>query len=107
MQDYTPITANVPRELSDLERKAKILQNQVSLEIAEDWEEFVKTIKNFRNHIWWGGVAVTGAGLFTLVYSVFKIPEDDKFIPVAIAGGVTTLLGVGIVVDQTAHLSYQ
>lgn len=103
MDDYTPTPVEVDKAVILKDRFSELM----SLEIAKDWNEFVETIKNFRNHIWWAGIAVGGAGLFTMIYSIYKIPDNRDYIPLAITGGIITVLGAGIVVDQTAHLSYQ
>ena len=75
-------------------------------EIAKDWADFAKFVKSFRAHIFLGGIATTGIGLFTTVYAMTKMGNSGHAIPVGIAGLVTTILGVGITVDTGAHLYY-
>jgi len=82
----------------------KALSSLKDPEIADDWNEFMKFVKSYRAHVFLGGIAVTGVGLFTSVYALAKM--KDHQLPIGIVGLITTLLGVGIAVDTGEHLYY-
>ncbi len=74
-------------------------------EVADSWEEFVHFVKNFRSHMFLGSIAVTGVGIFTLVYGITQT-EGKTQLPITIAGLITTILGTGMTVDMASHLYY-
>ena len=75
-------------------------------EIADSWDDFVKFDKDFRTHMFFGGVAVTGVGLFTAIYAMANLKDNKHLLPIGIAGIVVTLLGTGMTVDMASHLYY-
>lgn len=75
-------------------------------EIAKSWEEFTKFVKDFRTHMFFGAIAVTGAGIFTSAYALAKLGNSKHQFAVGIAGLLTTLLGTGMTVDMASHLYY-
>jgi hypothetical protein len=88
--------SNLPETISSL----------IDPEIAKDWQEFMSFVKNFRAHVFLGGVVITGIGIFTSIYSILNLEKNKILVPVAIAGVATTILGTGIVVDMASHLYY-
>jgi len=82
------------------------VKNTLDPEIASSWEDFVKYMKDFRTHIFWGGVVVSGVGLFTSLYSLGKLQNSKYQFPLVLSGIITTILGTGIAVDMSAHLYY-
>lgn len=76
-----------------------------SPEIAQSWDDFVKFVKDFRTHMFFGAIAVTGIGLFTSIYAMARLDNKNLF-PIGIAGIIATLLGTGMTVDMASHLYY-
>lgn len=93
--------ANVTVKLQD--EFQNWLKNATNPEIASSWEDFVKYVKDFRTHMFWGGVAATGVGLFTTLYALGKLEGQSQF-ALGTAGVIATLLGTGMTVDMVAHL---
>lgn len=75
-------------------------------EIAQSWEDFMKFVKDFRTHMFFGAIAVTGIGLFTTVYSLINSNKSKVMVGLGIAGLATTLIGTGMTVDMASHLYY-
>ena len=93
-------------ETIDKNALASFVKNTLDPEIASSWDEFVKYMKDFRTHIFWGGVVISGIGLFTSLYSLGKLKNSQYQFPLVVSGIVTTILGTGIAVDMSAHLYY-
>lgn len=75
-------------------------------EIAKDWDEFVKFVKDFRTHMFFGAVVTTGVGLFITIYSITQLQNTKYMLPLTIAGIIAIILGTGMAVDMGSHLYY-